>query len=469
MVLFNYNEKNIEFLEEGVNMFDPKNIKVYNSLTNSIEDFKTIKENELSMYVCGPTVYNHMHIGNARPVIFFDTVKRFFKYIGYNVKYASNFTDIDDKIIKAAIKEGVSEEEITKKYIKAFLDACEKVGCEMDVIRPRVTENIPAILTFIQELVDRGYAYSSGDDVYFRVKSDPKYGVLSNQKIDELETGVRIDLKEGKEDPRDFTLWKKTSDTGKKWDSPFGEGRPGWHTECVVMINNIFGGIIDIHGGGTDLRFPHHENEIAQNYCIHDNLLANFWIHNGRVDLQGEKMSKSIGNVIWLKDIIEEYPPQAFRIAILSNHYRQVINYQTEMMKQMTGEWEKIEKMYVTFYRHLELNDYLNVGEIMPIMDDFLNEMAYDFNTANALVHLYTLMKQMNKDIRNSNTELNVLADEFKTFKDMLYILGIKVLINALTIDEKNLVLSWQEARKNKDFVLADELRTKINELGIRL
>ncbi len=450
-------------------MFDYSKIKVYNSLTNKIEDFKPIKENEISMYVCGPTVYNDIHIGNARPVVFFDTVKRFFQYIGFKVIYASNFTDIDDKIIKAASKENVGEEVISERYINAFLDICEALNCEMDVIRPKVTENIHEIISFIENLVDKGYAYVSGDDVYFRVQSDDKYGVLSNQKLDELEIGARIDVSNLKEDPRDFTLWKKTSDLGKKWSSAFGDGRPGWHTECVVMINKIFGNKIDIHGGGTDLRFPHHENEIAQHYCLHDNLLANYWIHNGRVDLQGEKMSKSLGNVIWAKDIVKAYSSNAFRFAILSNHYRQVINYNDEMMIQMQGEYEKIEKLFISYYRHLELLGEKNDGKVLDIMNLFLDEMAYDFNTSNAMVHLYTLMKQMNKDFRTKDIDVDILKNNFKTFTDMLYILGINVDIKPLSAEEKTLVKAWQKARIDKDFEQADSLRKKINELGIRL
>lgn len=450
-------------------MFDYNKIKVYNSLTNKIEDFKPIKDNEVSMYVCGPTVYGDIHIGNARPVIFFDTVKRFFQYVGFKVTYASNFTDIDDKIIKVAMKENVSEEVISERYINAFLDICEALNCEMDVIRPKVTENIDGIVNFIEELVKKGYAYCSGDDVYFRVQSDDKYGILSNQKLDELEVGSRIDVSELKEDPRDFTLWKKTSDLGKKWPSTLGEGRPGWHTECVVMINKIFGNKIDIHGGGTDLRFPHHENEIAQQYCLHDNLLANYWVHNGRVDLHGEKMSKSLGNVIWVKDIIKAYPKAAFRLAILSNHYRQVINYNDEMMVQMTGEYEKIEKLYINYCRHLELLDEKFDGNTLDIMNDFLNEMAYDFNTANAMVYLYTLMKKMNKDFRTKDIDVHTLKDDFKTFQDMLYILGIGIELEPLTEAEKDLVRRWKIARSNKDFEQADQLREQISNLGIRL
>ncbi len=450
-------------------MFDKKTIKVYNSLTNKIENFVPLKENEISMYVCGPTVYNHIHLGNARPVIFFDTMKRFFEYIGYQVKMVSNFTDIDDKIIKKALEEKKTEEEISEKYIQAYLEVCQKLGCEEDVIHPRVTNTIQEIIDFIDQLVKNGYAYQNGDDVYFRVRSIKEYGVLSNQKLDDLESGSRIDVNTNKEDPADFTLWKKTSDNGKKWESPFGSGRPGWHTECVVMIHKIFGGMIDIHGGGNDLKFPHHENEIAQSVAIHHHMIANYWIHNARIDLSGEKMSKSLGNVVWMKDILGEYPAQAYRLLVLANHYRQSINYSKEMMVKSVGEWEKIEKTYISLYRRLELNDRLQKGETLAIMEQFLNEMAYDFNTANALSVLYTLLKEINKDLRSPSTEVKTLQDELTTLQAMLFILGLKMDIAPLSIEEKELVNNWNKARQEKNFALADTYRQKIQELGIRL
>ncbi len=450
-------------------MFDKKTVKVYNSLTNKIENFVPLKENEISMYVCGPTVYNHIHLGNARPVIFFDTVKRFFEYIGYQVKMVSNFTDIDDKIIKKASEEKKTEEEISEKYIHAYLEVCQKLGCEDDVIHPRVTNTIQEIIDFINQLVKNGYAYQNGDDVYFRVRSIKEYGVLSNQKLDDLESGSRIDVNTNKEDPADFTLWKKTSDNGKKWDSPFGSGRPGWHTECVVMINKIFGGMIDIHGGGNDLKFPHHENEIAQSVAIHHHMIANYWIHNARIDLSGEKMSKSLGNVVWMKDILEEYPAQAYRLLVLANHYRQSINYSKEMMVKFVSEWEKIEKTYISLYRRLELNDCLQEGSTLAIMEQFLNEMAYDFNTANALSVLYTLLKEINKDLRSKATEVKTLQDELTTFQAMLYVLGLKMDVTPLSIEEKELVNNWNKARQEKNFALADTYRQKIQELGISL
>lgn len=444
-------------------------IKVYNSLSNKIEDFKTIKPNEVSMYVCGPTVYNHIHIGNARPVIFFDTVKRFLEYVGYKVKMVSNFTDIDDKIIKKALEENTTEEEVSNKYIKAYLDACDKIGCSKDVIHPKVTENIEGIINFIDALVKTNHAYQSQDDVYFDVHSIKNYGILSNQKLDNLESGVRIEVNENKKDPADFTLWKKTKDFGKKWDSPFGMGRPGWHTECVVMINEIFGGKIDIHGGGIDIKFPHHENEIAQSMALYNHTIANYWIHNARIDLSGEKMSKSLGNVIWLKDVMVAYPPQAYRLFVLSNHYRQTINYSDELMQKTANEWEKFAKTYITLARRLELNDTKEVGTVLPLMDNFLQEMAYDFNTANAVSVLYTLQKKINTDLRNSNCSIKELSSDFKTYQDMLEILGLHVDFKALTSEEKALVKAWQQARLAKDYQKADELRNKINEARIIL
>lgn len=450
-------------------MIEKNSLKVYNSLSNKVEEFHPLVENCVSMYVCGPTVYNHMHIGNARPVIFFDTVKNFLEYIGYTVKYVSNFTDIDDKIIKKAQEENISEEEVSEKYINAFLNACDKIGCSDDVIHPRVTENIEGIVDFIDELVQKGHAYQSGDDVYFDVRSIKNYGMLSNQKLDNLESGSRIDVNMNKKDPADFTLWKKTVDDGKKWNSPFGKGRPGWHTECVVMINKIFGEKIDIHGGGNDLKFPHHENEIAQSMALHKSTIANYWLHNARIDLSGEKMSKSVGNVIWLKDIIEKYPAYAYRLFVLANHYRQTINYSDELMQKMVSEWEKFEKTYISLYRKIELSDEVFNGEVLPIMDDFLKEMAYDLNTANALTVMYTHQKNINKDLRDKNVTLKMLQDDFKTLDDMFKIFGLKADIKPLTEEEKTLVLNWQEARLNKDFEQADVLRNKITEKGIRL
>lgn len=453
-------------------MFDKKSIKVYNSLTNKLEDFKTIKEDEVSMYVCGPTVYNHMHIGNGRPVVFFDTVKRFLKYVGYEVKMVMNFTDIDDKIIKKAKEENKTEKEVSEYYIEQFLDVCQKINCDHGVEHPKVTNYIDEIINFIDELVKKGYAYVSGDDVYFRVHSLEEYGMLSNQKVENLESGARIEVNNQKESPIDFTLWKKTNDDGVKWDSPFGAGRPGWHTECVVMINKLLGNIVDIHGGGNDLKFPHHENEVAQSMALNHSSLANYWLHNARIDLRGEKMSKSLGNVIWLYELVEKYKPQSYRLLILANNYMQTINYDDEIMLQMMNEWEKIDKTYTSLYRKVELDGLM--GSVsgkasLELMNDFLNGMANNFNTSLAITALYDLMKTINKDLRNRATLQETLVEELKAFNDMLEILGLVPSVKPLTEEEKTLVLAWQNARSNKDFEQADKLRAQITEKGIVL
>ena len=453
-------------------MFDKKSIKVYNSLTNKLEDFKTIKEDEVSMYVCGPTVYNHMHIGNGRPVVFFDTVKRFLRYVGYEVKMVMNFTDIDDKIIKKAKEENKTEKEVSEYYIEQFLDVCQKINCDHGVEHPKVTNYIEEIINFIDELVKKGYAYVSGDDVYFRVHSLEEYGMLSNQKVENLESGARIEVNNQKESPIDFTLWKKTNDDGVKWDSPFGAGRPGWHTECVVMINKLLGNIVDIHGGGNDLKFPHHENEVAQSMALNHSSLANYWLHNARIDLRGEKMSKSLGNVIWLYELVEKYKPQSYRLLILANNYMQTINYDDEIMLQMMNEWEKIDKTYTSLYRKVELDglmDSVSGKASLELMNDFLNGMANNFNTSLAITALYDLMKTINKDLRNRATLQETLVEELKAFNDMLEILGLVPSVKPLTEEEKTLVLAWQNARSNKDFEQADKLRAQITEKGIVL
>lgn len=443
-------------------------IKLYNSLTNKIEDFEPIKEGEISMYVCGPTVYNDIHIGNARPVVFFDMVHRFFNYLGYNVKYVSNFTDIDDKIIKKAQELNITEEEVAEKYIEAYLKVCSDFNCLPYYANPRVTMTITQITEYIKKLVDLGYAYQHGDNVYFRVHKAPKYGMLSNQQLDNLEAGSRISVEMGKEDPSDFVLWKLTSDDGKKWDSPFGMGRPGWHTECCVMINDIFKGQIDIHGGGNDLKFPHHENEIAQEMCMHNSTIANYWLHNARIDLAGEKMSKSLGNVIWAKDLLEKYPYQAVRLMILNNHYRQSIAYREDLIERSCTEWDKIARAYLSLYRELELN---NVQESLPdnkYLEEFLNNMADDFNTPNAFTTMYQLLKEINTSMRSSQKNYEVMASYKKTLDAMLQILGLIPCVKPLNNEEKDLLLAWKQARNDKNFTLADELRAKINELGIK-
>lgn len=449
-------------------------IKLYNSLTNKIEEFKSIKDKEVMMYVCGPTVYSNIHIGNSRPVIFFDTVARFFKYVGYNVTYVSNFTDIDDKIIKRAREEGVTEKEISEKYISEIKKTYERLNCLPHDANPKVTETMDDIISFIEMLIEKGGAYVVDGDVYFDVSKINEYGVLSGQTVENLIKGARIEQNEKKKNPIDFTLWKAT-DEGVKWKSPWSEGRPGWHTECVVMINKIFKGPIDIHGGGLDLKFPHHDNEIAQSICAFNNKIANYWMHNGRIDLGGVKMSKSLGNVLWANDLLDKVPYQVYRLLILNVPYRQPLNYKEELLQQATNDYEKIKRSYISLYRDLEMNDFtfdkveITYENLQNEKETFVEAMSNDFNTANAITSIFKMSKIINNLIRDKNASGEIKKQAMQLYKEMLWVLGIEVDITPLTPDEKNIVCKWYEARNNKDFTLADELRKEINERKIVL
>lgn len=450
-------------------------IKIYNSLTSKLEEFVPLKEGKVTMYVCGPTVYNHSHIGNSRPVVFFDVVSRFFKYLGYQVTYVTNFTDIDDKIIARAKEENITEEEVAEKYIQAFLDLRKQLNCLPHDKNPRVTEHIEQIIDFIDVLIRKDCAYVSDGDVYFKVNEVEQYGLLSGQSLENLmhnvDTNTHIDKKQN---PLDFTLWKKTTE-GRRWESPWSEGRPGWHTECVVMIDEIFGGKIDIHGGGVDLKFPHHDNEIAQAICAHDHTIANYWMHNGRMDLSGEKMSKSLGNVIWTKDLLKEYPYQAFRLLVLNTPYRQPLNFTYDLLKQSTTEYERIMRAHVGLFRKLELTygiiDFetdLTFDDLISLKEEFIREMCNDFNTPNAITVIQKVVKIANNLTRNSDNCLYML-EVLKLFTELLDVLGIKIEIKPLTLDERELVERWNALRKNKEWEKADCLREEINNRGILL
>ena len=449
-------------------------IKIYNSLSNKLEEFKPVKEGEVSMYVCGPTVYNNIHIGNSRPVIFFDTVARFFKYMGYKVTYVSNFTDIDDKIIKKAIEEGVSEKEISERYIASIRETYKNLNCLPHDENPLVTENIDSIIKFIAEMVEKGDAYAVDGDVFFDVCKIKEYGVLSGQTTENLISGARIEQNDKKKNSIDFVLWKKT-DKGIKWDSPWGEGRPGWHTECVVMIDNIFKGKIDIHGGGNDLKFPHHDNEIAQSICVHNHMISNYWIHNGRVDLAGEKMSKSLGNVLWADDLLAKVPVQVYRLLMLNVPYRQILNFKDELILQSTNDYEKIRRAYISLFRKLELADKLDLNvvveneELVSLINEFKESMSNDFNTANAITAIFKTTKIANNLIRSKDVDNTLLNSVLKTLKEMLWVLGIEVEVKELTEDEKELVNKWNAAKAIKDFETADILRNEIMSKKIEL
>ena len=444
-------------------------MKLFNSMNQTIEEFKPIHEHEVNMYVCGPTVYNYPHIGNARPIVVFDTLKRTFQALGYKVKMVSNYTDVDDKIIKVAKECGVSEKEITEKFIKAYNDDRLALHAMMPDAAPRVTETMDAIIAFIELLVKKGHAYEIDGDVYFRVNSVESYGKLSNQQIDDLMVGARIDENSKKENPLDFTLWKRTEE-GIQWNSPWSVGRPGWHTECVVMINKEFHGehTIDIHGGGMDLKFPHHENEIAQSRAAYETPIANYWIHNGMVNIDGEKMSKSLGNVIWAKDMIEKIGGNVLRWVFLSAYYRSPLNINEEAIETAKKELQKVQTSLKQAYVKLALADVEITDEAEDtLLTPFMDAMQDDMNTPNAFAALFETVKVLNQTIRQREVDLTFLQRIVKTVETMLDVLGIENNRLILSDEDKELHHKWKAAVKEKDFATADDYRARLIEKGI--
>ncbi len=444
-------------------------MKIFNSMNQKVEEFKPLHPNEVHMYVCGPTVYNYPHIGNARPIVVFDTLRRTFQAIGYNVKMVSNYTDVDDKIIKVAKECGVSEAEITEKFINAYNHDRLSLHAAMPDAAPRVTETMDAIIAFIKLLVDKGHAYEIEGDVYFRVNSVESYGKLSNQQIEDLLVGARIDENSKKENPLDFTLWKKTEE-GIKWDSPWSVGRPGWHTECVVMINQEFGGehTIDIHGGGMDLKFPHHENEIAQSRAAYDSPIANYWIHNGMVNIDGEKMSKSLGNVIWAKDMIAKIGGNVLRWVMLSAHYRAPLNINEEAIETAKKELNRVATAMKQAYVKLGLADVMmdetyDEKQLAP----FLEAMQDDLNTPNAFAAVFETVKVLNQALRQRESDLQAVKALVRTLEKMMDVLGIELARLTMSEEDKRLHRQWKAAVKEKDFDTADQYRAKLIEKGI--
>ncbi len=443
-------------------------MKIFNTLTNKLEEFVPTHKGKVNMYVCGPTVYNYIHIGNARPVIFFDTVRRYFEHKEYDVKFVSNFTDVDDKIITKAIDLEQTEKEVSERFIEAFLKDVNKVNSTTNYIQPKVTNYMDKIIHYIEQLVEKGYAYEAEGDVYFRVQHVKDYGVLSNRNVDDLISGSRIEVNNKKENPLDFTLWKKT-DVGIKFDSKFGPGRPGWHTECVAMIDDIFGEKIDIHGGGSGLMFPHHENEIAQSDVLNNHKIANYWMHNGLLNIKGSKMSKSEGEVVLVKDLTVD--ANAFRLFILSTQYRSPINYSDDALAVYEKEWEKITRIYKQIHLKLDLEDMLHGNakidpDLLGIYKNFLDAMDNDFNTPNAITELQNLVKKANQLFR-SKAENEVLLSVLKLFKDFFEVLGLKLDLNPLSNEDKVTYKAWIQARQEKDFAAADKYRDILQEKGI--
>ena len=442
-------------------------IKLYNTKTLKIEEFKPIEPGHVSMYVCGPTVYNYAHIGNARPMVVFDVLKRLFEAEGYTVKYVSNFTDVDDKIINKAIEENTTESVIANRYIDAYQAVRKELNTELPDITPRVTETMDAIIKFIDELVQSGHAYNVDGDVYFSVESVPTYGEISHQKLEQLEAGARIEENSAKRNPYDFALWKKT-DKGIKWDSPWGQGRPGWHTECVVMINNNLGEMIDIHGGGMDLRFPHHENEAAQQEALHGNALANYWIHNAMININGDKMSKSLGNVIWAKDVVEKLGTNLTRWLMSSVHYRKELNFSDETIETARKELSRV----LLPLKQADIKAGLAGITLSDAYDEesyrhFLDQLDDDMNTPNAYEVIFNTVKQLNTALRSKEIDFETVSKYRNAVEKMLNVLGIVVDKVILSDEDKELFAKWNDAKSAKDFAKADEYRNELTARGL--
>lgn len=442
-------------------------MKLFNTRSNQLEEFVPIQEYQVSLYLCGPTVYNHAHIGNARPIVVFDTLKKTFEALGYTVHFVSNYTDIDDKIINQASVEKVSEQEIANRYIEAYQKVRNLLNAENPDQTPRVTETMSEIIDYIKELIDQGFAYEVNGNVYFRVNKVESYGSLSHQIVDELEVGARITQNNEKENPLDFVLWKETQE-GLNWDSPWSKGRPGWHTECVVMIHNEFKtSQIDIHGGGLDLRFPHHENEAAQNCASHHEDLARFWVHNAMINIDGEKMSKSLGNVRLAKDLIEQLGSNVVRWLLVSSHYRQTFNLTMDTIEQAQSE---INKIWTPLHQAQLQLDLANISDTQfdsERFNDFLEPMKDDLNTPNAISFIFEVIKDLNIALRSRDKDYNLISSLFNTIRQMLYVLGVEFDFDELTADQKDLYRNWEKAKKEKNFELADSLRAQLTEMGI--
>lgn len=453
-------------------------MKVYNTLTRKKEEFTPIEKNKVKMYVCGPTVYDFIHIGNARPHVVFDTVRRYLEYKGYEVLYVQNFTDVDDKIIRRANEENEPMDIISSRYIKEALKDEQCLNIKKATENPKVTEEIEDIIEMIQRLIEKKNAYEKQGTVFFNTKTFKKYGELSGKKLDELEIGARIKLDEDKENPTDFVLWKPKKDGEPFWESPWGDGRPGWHIECSVMAKKYLGEEIDIHAGGEDLIFPHHENEIAQSECCNEKVFVKYWLHNAFVNVENEKMSKSKGNFFTIRDIAKEVPYDVIRFFILSVHYRNPINFSKELLQSSSNSLNRI-KNCVKKIKHiikttndgnmdnLERN---NLEEANKFKIQFEKAMDDDFNTADAITAIFEIVKFANLNVSEKSS--NKFACEIlERILELADILGILFLNEEENLEEEieNLIQKRQEARKNKDYKLADEIRDILKEKGIAL
>lgn len=450
-------------------------MKLYNTLSRSLEEFHPVVEGEVRMYNCGPTVYNYIHVGNARPLCVFDTLRRYFIYKGNDVKFVVNFTDIDDKLINKANQEDTTVKEVAERFIKEFkTDANGLHLYDYNTMNPRATEHIQEIIDFIAGLVEKGAAYESDGDVYFKVESFTEYGKLSHKKLEDLISGARVDISSLKENPADFALWKKKKEGEPYWESPWSEGRPGWHIECSVMAKSLLGDTIDIHSGGEDLQFPHHENEIAQSETLNEKPFANYWIHNGMITVDNEKMSKSKGNFFTVREVAEEFDLEVLRFFLLSSHYRSPINFSRDVMIQTKNSLERI------YNGRDKLVDLLEVTKEIELSDEdreFLNSieeevkffeasMENDINTADAITAVFNIVKKINTGL-NENSNKKVVSSTLDTLLKLTKVLGILEISQETDAEVERLIEERVQARKNKDFHRADEIRQELLDMGV--
>lgn len=445
-------------------------IHLYNSLTQKKELFVPINDNHVKFYVCGPTVYDRGHLGHGRSAVAFDVIRRFFIYSGYEVTFAMNITDIDDKMIKRANEEGISVKELADRITPLYLEDYGKLGVMKPDFLPFATEFVEDMILFISDLEKKGHTYVLDDGVYFDISTFPKYGELSHQNLEELKMGARIDVKDSKRNMQDFVLWKFSKPEEPKWGSPWGDGRPGWHIECSVMCNSTLGEKFDIHGGGLDLKFPHHECEIAQSKSLFgDDSFAKYWLHNGFINVDQEKMSKSLNNFFLLDDVFNKFDPQAVRMFYLSSHYRSPVNFSTESLNHSKSSLNRLHD----FVSKLENGEFPDNNEVnfdfAKTEDDFIRYMEDDFNTSGALSVVFDVVKQFNIYISESSLNKTMAENCLNFFKKIDFVLGVifPVTSRKLTTEMEDLIKEREEARTNRDFNKSDEIRDKLNEMGV--
>ncbi len=452
-------------------------LAVYNTMTRKKENFVPLTEGRVNFYACGPTVYDYFHIGNARPLIMFDVFRRHLEYRGYDVNYIVNITDIDDKIINRAATEGVDFHEITRRYTDAFFDGCEKLGVRPASVHPRATDNIEGMIALVTRLIESGHAYETGGDVYFDISSFHGYGKLSGRDIDKMQAGARVDVDDRKQNPLDFALWKSAKPGEPSWESPWGPGRPGWHIECSVMSMRYAGDTLDIHAGGQDLIFPHHENEIAQSEGATGKPFARYWLHNGFLDIEGQKMSKSLGNFLTVKDILAKYDPMAIRVFFLLKHYRSPIDFSEERIREALAALERLRNAYRKAVRILGRASGAETGskEVEDAKNGLLEAMDDDFNTAGAMGYLFDIARMVNI-VQEDAPEAAGVAGAAKDVFDSIGagVLGIsfetELAADGLSDSLMNLIVDIRaRARKDKNWPLSDLIRDRLGELGIAI